>query len=77
MKAVCIHNCGNDFDLEVGETMELKDLYITGLIRNGSIVDLSDPQRPGYLRPESEILALLKKGDEIEENYCHGRYRIV
>ena len=77
MKAICIYNCGNDFDPKVGEIVDIKDLYITGLRRKGSILDLEDQNRPGYLRPESEILALLKEGDEIEENYCHGIFRVV
>ena len=79
MKAVCIHNCGNDFDPKVGEIVDLnlKDFYITSLSRNGSILDLEDPKRPGYLKSESEIIALLKEGDEIEENYCHGIFRVV
>ena len=80
MKAICIYNCGNDFDPKVGEVVEdivLADFYITSLWRNGSEIDLEDPKRPGYFKPESEILSLLKEGDEIEENYCHGRYRVV
>ena len=77
MKAICIHNVGNDFDPKVGEVVELADFYITSLWRNGSEIDLEDPKRPGYFKPESEILSLLKEGDEIEENYCHGRYRVV
>ena len=76
MKAVCIHN-ENDFDREVGEIVDLKDLYITGIVRNGFILDLENPQRPGYFRPESEILALLKEGDVVENNYCHGMYQVV
>ena len=77
MKAICIH-CENDFDPRVGEIVDLdENFYITRLIRNGSILDLENPQRPGYFRPESEILALLKEGDEVEENYCHGIFRVV
>ena len=77
MKAVCIENYGNDFDPKVGEVVDFYDFYITGLWRNGSQIDLEDPQRPGYFKPESEILSLLKEGDIVEDNYCHGRYRVI
>ena len=79
MKAICIENYGNDFDPKVGEVVDLEvvDFYITGLWRDGEVVDLEDPKRPGYFKPESEIISLLLPGDEIEENYCHGRYRVV
>ena len=77
MKTVCIRNYGNDFDPEVGEIVALDDLYITRMWREGSEIDLEDPKRPGYFKPESEILSLLKEGDKIEENYCHGMYLVV
>ena len=77
MKAICIYNYGNDFDPKVGEVVELTDFYITSLWRNGSQIDLEDPKRPGYFKPEHEILSLLKEGDEMEENYCHGIFRVV
>ncbi len=79
MKAVCIENYGNDFDPKVGEVVdtELVDFYITSLWRNGSEIDLEDPLRPGYFKPEHEILSLLREGDKIEENYCHGMYLVV
>ena len=77
MKAICIHNCGNDFDPKVGEIVSLQDLYITSINRGGSILDLEDPKRPGYFKPEAEILALLKEGDMVEENYCHGIFQVV
>ena len=77
MKAICIQNYGNDFDPMVGEVIALSDLYITGLWREGSEIDLGNPKKPGYFKPEYEILSLLKEGDEIEDNYCHGRYLVV
>ena len=76
MKAICYYQ-ENDFDPEAGEIVSIKSLYITQLWRDGSEIDLEDPKRPGYFKPEGEILSLLKVGDEIEDNYCHGMYRVV
>ena len=78
MKTVCIHNCGNDFDPMVGDIVEItKNFYITQVWRNGSKIDIEDPKRAGYLLPAEDILSLLEVGDELEENYCHGMYRVV
>ena len=76
MKAICIY-CENDFDPRVGEIVDIKNLYITSLVRNGSKIDLENPNKPGYFRPEAEILDLLKEGDQIEDNYCHGIFQVV
>ena len=79
MKAICIHNEGNDFDPEVGEVVivDVESFYITRLWRDGKEIDLSDPKRPGYFLPAETIMSLLKEGDVIEENYCHGMYQVV
>ena len=77
MKAICIYNEGNDFDPEVGSIENVEDLYITQLWRGGKEIDLEDPKRPGYFKPAETILSLLEVGDEIEENYCHGMYRVI
>lgn len=80
MKAVCIFNHGNDFDPEVGEIVALDDLYITRIWRNSEELTTSllhDEEKPGYFKSADVILSLLKEGDEIEDNYCHGRYVVV
>ena len=78
MKAVCIFNHGNDFDPEVGEIVALDDLYITRIWRNSEeLTTLHDEEKPGYFKSADVILSLLKEGDEIEDNYCHGRYVVV
>ena len=77
MKAICTLNEGNDFDPEVGEIVEMEDLYITRLWREGSEIDLEDKKRQGYFKPEEVILSMLKKGDVVEENYCHGLYKVL
>ena len=79
MKAVCYYNEGNDFDPKVGEVVniDVESFYITRLWRDGKEINLEDPKRPGYFKPADVILSLLKEGDEIEENYCHGLYRVI
>ena len=78
MKALCTCNEGNDFDPKVGEVVNVNEsFYITRMWRDGKEINLEDPKRPGYFLPEEEILALLRVGDEVEENYCHGMYRVV
>ena len=78
MKAICTYNEGNNFDPKVGEIVNIdQSFYITQVWRNKSSISISDPKRPGYLLPAEEIISLLKVGDEIEENYCHGMYRVV
>ena len=79
MRAICYYNEGNDFDPMVGDIVAIdnESFYITRLWRDGIEIDLEDLKRPGYFKPAEEILALLKEGDEIEENYCHGMYRVV
>ena len=76
MKAVCIHQ-ENSFDPEVGAIVELEDLYITRVWRDGVELSIEDENRPGYHKPASSILSLLKEGDKVEENYCHGMFRVV
>ena len=76
MKAVCIHR-DNDFDPEVGSIKNLEDLYITRIVRNGVEIDTENPARPGYHLPENVLLSMLREGDIVEDNYCHGRYRVV
>ena len=78
MKAVCIHQ-ENSFDPKVGEVVDIntESFYVTQLWRDGSEIDLEDPKRPGYFKPANEIMSLLKEGDKIEENYCHGMYLVL
>ena len=76
MKAICYYQ-ENDFDPVVGAIVDIESLYISRLWRDGKEIDLEDPKRPGYFKPAEEILALLKEGDEVEENYCHGMYLVV
>ena len=77
MKAICYYNEGNDFDPMVGDIVDLESLYITRVWRDGKELDLEDPSNPGYFKPASSILSLLKEGDKVEENYCHGMFRVV
>ena len=78
MKAICIHNEGNDFDPEVGDIVDINEkFYISRVWRDGSEIDLEDPKRPGYFLPAETIMSLLSVGDQIEENYCHGMYLVV
>ena len=74
--AVCIQN-SNDFDLGVGAVVEVEDLYITRIWRDGEVVETENPARPGYHLPENVLLSMLREGDTVEDNYCHGRYRVV
>ena len=76
MKAICYYQ-ENDFDPEVGEIVEVEDLYITRIWRERVEISTEDEERPGYHKPEEVILSMLKKGDVVEENYCHGMYQIV
>ena len=78
MKAVCIANYGNDFDPKVGEIVSIDaDFYITRIWREGVEISIEDEEKPGYFESEDVILSMLEKGDEVEENYCHGRYVVV
>lgn len=77
MRAVCIHHSGNDFDPEVGSIRNVEDLYITRILRDGEDVETEDEERPGYFKPENILLSLLREGDIVEDNYCHGRYLVV
>ena len=79
MKAICVYNEGNSFDPEVGDIVSVtaESFHITRLWRGGKEIDLEDPKRPGYFKPAETILSLLEVGDQIEENYCHGMYRVV
>ena len=76
MRAVCIHR-DNDFDPEVGSIRNVEDLYITRILRDGEDVDTEDEKKPGYLKSENVLLSLLREGDIVEDNYCHGRYLVV
>ena len=78
MKAICYYQ-ENDFDPRVGDIVSVtaESFHITQLWRGGKEIDLEDPKRPGYFKPVETILSLLEVGDEIEENYCHGMYRVV
>ena len=76
MRAVCIHQ-SNDFDHEVGSIRNVEDLYITRILRAGEDVETEDENKPGYFKPEKVRLSLLREGDIVEDNYCHGRYLVV
>ena len=77
MKAICTHNDGNSFDPKVGETVEIEAIYITRIWRDGKEISTSDEKRPGYHKSPDVLRSMLKEGDSIEDNYCHGQYRIV
>ena len=77
MKAVCTHNDGNDFDHKVGDIVNIEDLCITRIWREGREISTSDKNKPGYHKSQDILRSMLKKGDEIENNYCHGQYRIL
>ena len=76
MKAVCYYQ-ENDFDPEVGAIVELEDLYITRVWRDGVELSTEDENRPGYHKPQNILLSMLKEGDKVEENYCHGMFRVM
>ena len=77
MVAVCTRNYGNDFDPKVGEIVDVETLHITRIWRGVKEVSTSDEEKPDYHKPAADLLSLLKEGDVVEDNYCHGRYRII
>ena len=77
MKAICTHNDGNNFDPKVGEVVDVKTLYITRIWRKGSEISIQDENEPRFNKSQDAIYPILREGDYIENNYCHGEYRIL
>ena len=75
IKAICMYNDGNQFDPKVGEVVKVKTLYITKVWRGEKELSIKDKQ--GYFKSQEMILAMLQEGDDIENNYCHGQYKVV
>ena len=76
MKAICTYNDGNNFDPKVGEIVEVKNLYITRVWRGEEELSIEDSQQ-GYFKSQEMIIAMLQENDEVENNYCHGQYKVI
>ena len=76
MKTICTHNDGNLFDPKVGEIVEIENLYITRVWRGEEELSIEDSQQ-GYFKSQEMIIAMLQENDEVENNYCHGQYKVI
>lgn len=80
MKAICNYWSGNSFDSKKGEIVEISELYISAIWRNGNEVNITDSNKganPTYLLPQQEIQQMVQIGDKLEDNYCHGQYEVI
>ena len=68
------------YNTETGK--EETDIFVTYVRRNGQELDIEDHTLSGdtgnhYTLSQDEIYHLLQPGDVVENNYCHGLYRVV
>jgi len=70
MKAVCAYFSGNSFDNKKGTVVQISELYISRIWRDSKELDISDLS-------QETIREMVKVGDTIEDNYCHGQYEAI
>ena len=65
----------------VDTDQEETDIYVTRAWRGSQDLDLEDHtlshDGQHYILSQEEVYSLLQPGDVVENNYCHGLYRVV
>ena len=74
MNVICIYQPGNLFDNKEGRIVNINEVYITRVLRAENNVVIS---KDNHLFDQKEIQELLELDDELEDNYCHGWYRVI
>jgi len=74
MKVICIYQPGN-LDNKEGRTFDINKIYITRVLRAGT--NNMVISKDNHLFSQNQIQQLLEIGDELEDNYSHGWYRVI
>ena len=65
----------------VDTDQEETDVLVTRAWRGSQELDLEDASQSSvgnhYTLSQEEVYSLLQAGDVVENNYCHGLYRVV